>query len=273
MTVRAELSVTRQLSHRWFREMTQSTVGLAVLLGIKPLVWYVLFGSMFQALSSLPAFPADDYRAFILPGVIGLMTLEFVVLGGQCIVDDIQGGMLTKLWTAPITKTSVVVGRLIVMGTANALQVGALLAIASVDGVVPVTGLPGALLLVAMSVTLTAGLTALSMFIAYALEHQFAFTAVTSFLVLPIVFLSSAFAPTSLMPDWLATIASANPVSVTIDGMRTLVLEGWVWADLWPALATVAGATLVATALAVVAFNRPLEPEAGFLASIGGTGS
>lgn len=266
MTLRAELAVTRQLAERWFREMAQSAFGLAVLVGIKPLVWYVLFGSMFQAFSSLPAFPASDYRAFILPGVVGLMTLEFVVIGGQCIVDDIQGGMLNKLWTAPISKTSVVLARVVMTGTVSALQVAALLAIATIDGVRLATGLGGAAGLLAFSVVLTAGLTALSMFIAYVLEHQFAFTAVTSFLVLPVVFLSNAFSPVSLMPDWLATVAGLNPVSVTITGMRALVLEGWVVADLWPAILTVTGFALVAIVVTVAAFNRPLEPESSLLA-------
>lgn len=261
MTLRAEVSVTRHLAERWFREMGQSAFGLVVLVGIKPLVWYVLFGSMFQEFSSLPAFPATDYRAFILPGVVGLMTLEFVVLGGQCIVDDIHGGMLNKLWTAPISKTSVVLARVIVTGTVGALQVLALLAVAYVDGVRLATGLAGAGALLALSVALTAGLTALSMFVAYVLEHQFAFTAVTSFLVLPIVFVSNAFSPTSLMPDWLATIAGLNPVSVTITGMRALVLEGWIVADLWPAIGTVTGFALVAIVVTVATFNRPLEPE------------
>jgi len=76
----------------------------------------------------------------------------------------------------------------------------------------------GAAALLLLSVTLTAGLTALSIFIAYVLEHQFAFTAVTSFLVLPVVFVSNGFVPTSLMPGWLATVAELNPVSVTITG-------------------------------------------------------
>lgn len=55
------------------------------------------------------------------------------------------------------------------------------------------------------------------------------------------------------MPDWLATIAGLNPVSVTITGMRALVLNGWRAADLWPAVATVTGFALVA----IVVPSRP----------------
>lgn len=88
--------------------------------------------------------------------------------------------------------------------------------------------------------------------------------------MLPIVFVSNAFAPVSLIPEWLATIAGLNPVSVTITGMRVLVLDGRVVADLWPAIATVTGLVLVAIVTTVAAFNRPPEPESSLFAAASG---
>lgn len=268
-SLRAELSVTRRLSERWFREIGESVVGASILLAVKPVVWYVLFGSLFQAVAALPAFPAGDYRAFILPGIVGLLALEYVTVGGHCVVDDIREGMLGKLWTAPISRTSVVVARVVVMGALNAFQVAVLLAIATLDGVHLETGLAGAAALVGFSVALTAGLTALSLVVAYALKYEFAFSAVTSFLVLPVVFVSNAFVPTALMPGWLRVVADANPLTLAIGGMRTLVLDGWVAADVLPAAAVVVGFALVAGVGAVLAFERPMEPESSLLWTTG----
>ncbi|MFB6196815.1 MAG: hypothetical protein ABEI52_00905, partial [Halobacteriaceae archaeon] len=98
----AELRVVRGLSKRWFREVAIAPFGLAVMLAIKPILWYLLFGSLFERLATLPAFPANDYGAFILPGVAALMAIEYVVIGGQCIVDDISSGFIGKLWAAPV---------------------------------------------------------------------------------------------------------------------------------------------------------------------------
>jgi ABC-type multidrug transport system permease subunit len=49
-------------------------------------------------------------------------------------------------------------------------------------------------------------------------------------LVFPLVFASSAFVDTSFMPGWLQVFANHQPVTVTVDAARNLVLDqaiGW----------------------------------------------
>lgn len=265
---RAELRVVRGLALRWFREISVTPLGAAVLLGIKPVLWYLLFGSLFERVATLPAFPTGDYKAFILPGIAALMAVEYVVLGGQCIVDDISSGFIGKVWAAPVSRASVVGARLLVMATMNALQTAALLALAYADGVTLATGWGGAGALVGMAVLLTVAATAVSLFIAYALKYEFAFSVVTSFLVLPVLFVSNAFVPTSFMPDWLGTIAAWNPVTVAISGMRTLALDGWIWADLAPAVGLLVGFAVVLSGLTAVTFTRTLESESELLTQV-----
>ncbi|MFB6266260.1 MAG: ABC transporter permease, partial [Halodesulfurarchaeum sp.] len=171
--LRAELRVVRGLSMRWFREVAISPAGLLVMLGIKPVLWYLLFGSLFEQIAKLPAFPAGDYRAFILPGVAALMAIEYVVLGGQCIVDDISSGFIGKLWAAPVSRASVVAARVIVMATVNVVQTTLLLALAYADGVRLATGPAGAVAIVAMAAVMAIGATAFSLLVAYAVEYEF----------------------------------------------------------------------------------------------------
>lgn len=260
-SLRAELSVVRSLSLRWYRELFDSVVGVVTLLTIKPVVWYVLFGSLFSGITQLPAFPTTEYRSFILPGIAALMALEYVMIGGQCIVSDLQEGFLHKLWVAPISKLSVVSGRVVVMGSMNAVQTVILLGIARLDGVTFATGIAGAAALVGMSAMFAAAMTALSMTVAYVLRYEFAFSAVASFLVLPVVFVSNAFAPTAVMADWLATVADLNPISVTIAGMRALVLDGWVADDVVPAVVLLVGLVVGSSLIAAVSFRRKIEAE------------
>ncbi|MFB6254488.1 MAG: ABC transporter permease [Halobacteriaceae archaeon] len=258
---RDEFRVMRGLSMRWFRETTVSPFGLAIMLAIKPVLWYVLFGSLFQQISALPAFPAENYKAFILPGVAALMAIEYIVLGGQCIVDDISSGFIGKLWAAPVSRVSVVGARIIVMTTLNVAQTTLLLALAYFDGVRLATGVLGAVTIVFLSALITIITTAISLFIAYALKYEFAFSVVTSFLVLPVLFVSNAFSPPSFMPKWLATIANVNPVSIAITGMRALALEGWVWADITPAVILLTTMAVISVSLTGVVFTRTLENE------------
>lgn len=266
--LRAELRVVRGLSMRWFREVTVSPTGLAVLLAVKPVLWYLLFGSLFQGMSSLAAFPAGDYRAFILPGVAALMATEYVVLGGQCIVGDISSGFIGKVWAAPVSRASVVVARVIVMGILNAIQTTLLLGLAYAEGLRLATGIPGALVIVGLSVLLTVAATSLSLFVAYALEYEFAFSIVTSFLVLPVLFVSNAFSPPGLMPDWLGTVAALNPLSVVVSGMRALTLDGWARADVLPAVVLVGAVAVGLGTMTAWTFTRTLESEEPFLAAV-----
>lgn len=268
--LRAELRVVRGLAMRWFREMTISPVGLAVVLAIKPVLWYLLFGSVFEQFAALPAFPAGDYRAFILPGVAALMAIEYVVLGGQCIVDDISTGFIGKLWAAPVNRASVVAARVTVMATVNVFQTSLLLVLAYADGVRLAAGLAGAVVIVGMAALLTISATAISLFVAYVLEYEFAFSIVTSFLVLPVLFVSSAFAPISFMPGWLATIAEWNPVSVAIEGMRTLALDGWVWSEILPPAGLLVGLAIGTSLATALTFTRTLERESSLLDALPG---
>lgn len=257
--------VTWGLSERWFREVFQSLYGLLFLL-IRPAVWYVLFGSLFEGMAALPGFPTSDYRAFILPGIAVMMALEYFVSGGHCILTDLREGVLQKLWAAPISKLSVVSARLIVMASMNVVQTVFLLILAYLDGVRFEAGLSGAVALIALAALVTAAATALSMTIAYVLKHEFSFNIVTSFLVLPVIFVSNAFVPTSVMPGWLRPIAEANPISTTTTAMRTLVIDGWVLDEILPAVGILVGVTIVAILIATLSFTRKIESEPLFQA-------
>jgi hypothetical protein len=52
------------------------------------------------------------------------------------------------------------------------------------------------------------------------------FFAISGFLTLPLVFMSSAFVPLSAMPP-MAAVARLNPLTYAIEAMRLLVLDGW----------------------------------------------
>ena len=59
------------------------------------------------------------------------------------------------------------------------------------------------------------------------------------------MFLSSAMMPPDLLPGWLDTVRQFNPVDYAVVGVRDLILEGYIWSDLWRSL-VVLGAWAVA---------------------------
>jgi ABC-2 type transport system permease protein len=71
------------------------------------------------------------------------------------------------------------------------------------------------------------GVTVISLILAFVLENHGDFFAVLGISALPVSFLSSAFVPVESLPAWMRLIAWINPMTYTIDAMRSLVLSGW----------------------------------------------
>lgn len=258
-SIRKNARVTYGMSLRWFREVFAEPLGLTIMLAIKPLVWYVLFGSLFEQVSQLPQFPVSDYQPYILPGIIVMMGLEYMTIAGSCVVEDLQEGFLQKMWAAPIDKSSIVFGRVIVMAALNALQMVALFVIAFAAGLTVETGVAGLAMILLMASLMVGTMSALSILVAYSVKQEFSFGVIASFFVLPVLFVSNAFMPTSLMPDWLGTLAELNPVSIITDGMRALIIDGWVMDDLLPALVLLVASLVISVAVTSFALTRAIE--------------
>ena len=78
--------------------------------------------------------------------------------------------------------------------------------------------------------------------LALALKTGSAQAAQLGFLIFfPLVFLSPAFAPKQVFAPWLRFLATINPVTYIVQGMRDLVLSGWDPASLAAAFAAIAG--------------------------------
>ena len=72
---------------------------------------------------------------------------------------------------------------------------------------------------------------------------------VNTMLVLPLTFLSAAFMPLALAPDWIATIARFNPVNWAVEAGREAMAAGPDWSFVLP---RVAGLVVVTALVDVV---------------------
>ena len=69
-----------------------------------------------------------------------------------------------------------------------------------------------------------------------------------------LLFLSEAFMPGPLLPDWLQTVIDFNPVNYAIVGLRDLMFEGW--GEALPDLAIGLGLALVIGGLLALVNRR-----------------
>jgi ABC-2 type transport system permease protein len=78
-------------------------------------------------------------------------------------------------------------------------------------------------------------------------------------LFFPFLFLTSSYVPRSQLTGWLDTVASWNPVTYVLGGLRSLTIQGWQWSELGQALAAIAVVAIVSMALCFGALRGRLK--------------
>lgn len=180
-----------------------------------------------EAATRLPGFPSDSYLDFFLAFSFMQGATFATMNAGTDLAKDIQTGFLNRLSLTPMHGVSLLAGHL-----AGALLMGLVqsvfyLAVGLAAGVEIAAGPSGALVLIGLAMVVVAGFAAIGAMLALrtgtgeAIQGMFP-------LFFVLLFLSSMSLPRNLIEaDWFRTVATYNPVSYLIEGIRSLVIEGW----------------------------------------------
>lgn len=208
--------------------------------------------------TNLPGFPTDSYLTFALAVPFMQGALFSVMNAGTDLARDIETGFLNRLALTPLRGAALLSGLLagaVVLGLVQSLTY---LTVGLIAGAELVTGVGGALTIVALSVTITVGTGSIGLFAAL---RSGSGEAVQSLFPVFFVFLfiSSMAMPLDLIQtQWFHDVASANPVSYLLQAFRSLLFEGWNAGDLALGFA-IAGAILaVGMSLAAAALKSRL---------------
>jgi len=192
-----------------------------------PLILLAVNASGLDAATDLPGFPAASYLDFALAIPFMQGALFAALNSGQDLARDIEGGFLDRLAMTPLSGAALLAGQLggaLFMGLISAVLY---LVVGVAFGVGIATGVGGALVLLLLALTISAAFACFGTFVALRAGTG---EAVQGFfpLFFVLLFLSSAFFPRDLIEqDWFATIATYNPVSYMVEGIRSLVIAGW----------------------------------------------
>ena len=192
-----------------------------------PLVLLAVNASGLDAATDLPGFPSDSYLDFALAIPFMQGALFAALNGGQDLARDIEGGFLDRLAMTPLSGAALLAGQLggaLFMGLISAVLY---LVVGVAFGVGIATGVTGALVLLALALAISSAFACFGTFVALRAGSG---EAVQGFfpLFFVLLFLSSAFFPRDLIEqDWFRAIATYNPVSYMVEGIRSLVIAGW----------------------------------------------
>jgi ABC-2 type transport system permease protein len=180
-----------------------------------------------MAATKLPGFPTDSYTAFALAVPFMQGALFATMNAGTDLARDIQTGFLNRLALTPMRGAALLAGQLAGIAVAALVQAMVYVGVGIAVGVHPASGPAGVLVLLVLAVAIALAFGAVGALIALRTGSG---ESVQGFFPILFVFLliSSMNLPRNLIEiDWFRHAATANPVSYLIEGIRSLVIEGW----------------------------------------------
>jgi len=201
----------------WLREMlkfVRARSRIASSLAM-PFIWLFILGFGFSSSITIPGLP---YIGFLAPGIIGMIVLFTSIFSGISIIYDRQFGFLKEILVAPVSRSSIVIGKTFGGATIATINGLIVLGISSALGFIDF-GI-GTLLAIPFMILIAISFVAMGLIIASRMKNMEGFQMIMSFLVMPIFLLSGALFPLKDVPDAMKVISYFDPLSYGIDGIR-----------------------------------------------------
>jgi ABC-2 type transport system permease protein len=187
-----------------------------------PLVFWLLIGSGLSGVGSSfrPHAAHEGMTAieYLYPGTMALVLLFTAIFSTISIIEDRREGFLQAVLVAPISRMSLVAGK-ILGGTLLAVSQGVIfLLLAPLAGIWPQPVALMETLVVMFAVSF--GLTGLGFCIAWRMDSTQGFHAILNLFLIPMWLLSGALFPASGAPVWLRGVMAVNPLTYGVDALR-----------------------------------------------------
>jgi ABC-2 type transport system permease protein len=178
-----------------------------------------------------------DFRAFQMPTAILLGVTG--VSRAPALVIDVQDGYFDRLLLTPVRRLAILLGHLVAdVAVAAALTIPIII-VGFILGVRFEAGPLGIVVFIAIASLWSLAFSGFGYAIALKTGNPGAVQS-AFLLFFPFLFLTTSYVPRSQLTGWLDVVAGFNPVTYLLEGLRSLVIVGWDWADLAKALAAVA---------------------------------
>lgn len=170
---------------------------------MQPLLFLFIFGSgLASSFSPAGARPGGvagvSFQTFIFPGVVSMAVLFTAISSAISIVWDREFGFLREMLVAPVSRTSIVLGKALGGSTIAMFQGTLMLVFAPLIGVRLDAGLVITLMLEMLLLAFT--MTSLGIVIASRMQSMESFSVVMQFVLMPMFFLSGALFPSRMSP-------------------------------------------------------------------------
>ena len=166
------------------------------------------------------------YLSYMAPGVIGMGLLFGSVFSGVSIIFDRQFGFMKEMLVAPVSRTSLILGKILGGATTATIQGIILMTVAAIMGAFTpsLAFLAGAVAGVGAMLLITSGFVGLGVAIGSTLNDFHAFQLLSTFVMWPMFMLSGVFFPIDLAPLPLQVVMLCDPMFYGVELLRWCLL-------------------------------------------------
>ncbi|HVN65839.1 MAG TPA: ABC transporter permease [Methanomicrobiales archaeon] len=209
----------------WLREMTRFLRAKSRVIGTlaMPLFFMAFLGFGFSRaqLPNLP--PGVDYIRFLVPGIVGMTLLFSSTFSGISVLWDREFGFLKEIMVAPVSRVSIVLGRIAGGATTSLIQ-GVAILLLSIPLGFGVPGVAAVLLAALVMILISVIFIGLGLVFASNMRDIHGFNMITNFVVFPIFLLSGALFPVGNLPAPVQAFAWIDPLTYGVDALRAALL-------------------------------------------------
>lgn len=228
---------------------------------VQPIMFVLLFRYVFGG--AIPVYIGPHhihipYVEYLVPGIFVQTVMFGAVSTSVGLAEDLQKGLIERFRALPMARSAVLGGRTTADLIRNVFVVVLITAVSYAVGFRIATNvglfLAGVLVILVFAYSLSWGFATVGLSAPNAETAQLmAFP-----LLFPLTFASSAFVPVQTMPSWLRGFATHQPISVTIDAARSLMVGGALHSGdaWWQSLVWAAGILIVLAPLAVWRYRK-----------------
>ncbi|HJT71873.1 MAG TPA: ABC transporter permease [Terriglobales bacterium] len=238
----------------WLREVVRFYRQRARVVGViaSPILFWLVIGSGFG--TSFHSGSTDQhYLEYFYPGALVMIVLFTSIFTMMSVIEDRKEGFLLSVLVAPVSRSAIVLGKVLGGTTLSTIQGLIFLIFAPLVGAH--IGLGSFLLLVLTIFLVSFALTALGFAIAWPMDSTQAFHAIINLFLIPLWLLSGALFPLSGASLWLRMLMRINPLTYGVEALRQLLYPGSA-ESLAASLATLVLFSLFMFGLAFMMVNR-----------------
>jgi ABC-2 type transport system permease protein len=220
-----------------------------------PAILLAVNASGLRPATRLPGFPTHSYVTFAIAVAFIQGAMFSLINTGTNLAEDIESGFFSRLALTPMRRVSLIAGLLVGVAVLGAAQSGIYILMGLIAGAHLHAGWAGVVVILALGALICVGFGALGCAAALRTGSGEAVQGLFP-LFFVFLFLSSSNLPRTLLrTGWFHTVATWNPISYLIEGIRSLYIYGWDGTALARGIAVASGLLLL-TLLAVWAALR-----------------